>query len=699
MPLFIVAIVLLVVVVFVPSLNYVVGGSARGSCGSARCRCSTRPRSPSWRSSSTSPTGSPSGAAASTRSGRGTVAFLVIAGPVILLVLREPDIGTTTRPRAARPWSCSSSPARTCSTSARSAGPSSLGAAAFIATHSYCTRSACARSSIPWSDPSGHAASTRSRACSPSASAGCSASGLGREPARRRAVLPNAYNDFIFAIIGEEFGLIGGGHRHRPVRRPRLPGDPDRAGRARTRSGRSWPPGITAWICVQAFINIGVVVALLPVTGITLPFVSAGGSSLVISFAAVGILLSISRETVEKGTWNDASADRGRGNGRAHLPGPGRRPVARASPERRLSSAGSAATAASSASSSRRGRDPAAAGSSLRSLRTTERDVHLVLDPIRLGASRSPRPSAILVRQRPAAIFTTGGYIAIPVLMAAAPLRIPVVMWEGNVIPGRSVRATARLADVLAVSLRADVRRARAPGRPCYVTGTPIRDLREHRPGRGPGAVRHRRRATGCSSSSAARRRSGRFNAAVAEALPRLVERVHVVHVTGDAGYAAALAGREALPAGAARALPAVSRSCATTWPRRSAAADLVVGRAGSSTLAEVTALGLPMVVVPYPARGRPPAGQRRGSWPTPGPPGSSRTRRSTRAALLDAAAILDDPAAHARDGRRGRSLGRPGAADAVAELVLASAERRELPDTRHARPPVPRRRGPMTER
>ena len=86
--------------------------------------------------------------------------------------------------------------------------------------------------------------------------------------------------------------------------------------------------GITAWICIQAFINIGVVVGLLPVTGIPLPFVSAGGSSLVISFAAVGILLSVSRETVEKGTWNDAPADRGRGNGRSYLPGPRRRPVA-----------------------------------------------------------------------------------------------------------------------------------------------------------------------------------------------------------------------------------------------------------------------------------------------------------------------------------------------------------------------------------
>ena len=65
----------------------------------------------------------------------------------------------------------------------------------------------------------------------------------------------------------------------------------------RTPSAALLAIGITAWLAFQAFINIGVVVQLLPLTGITLPFVSAGGSSLVVSFAAVGILLSVSRET------------------------------------------------------------------------------------------------------------------------------------------------------------------------------------------------------------------------------------------------------------------------------------------------------------------------------------------------------------------------------------------------------------------
>jgi cell division protein FtsW len=151
--------------------------------------------------------------------------------------------------------------------------------------------------------------------------------GLGESRLAGGLFLPNAFNDFIFAIVGEEFGLLGAGLvivlflaiGYLGVRTSL--GAPDTF-------GAMLAAGITAWICLQAFINIGVVVGLIPVTGIPLPFVSAGGSSLIISFAAIGILLSISRETVEKGTWNDAPADRGRGDGRSHLPGSRRRPIA-----------------------------------------------------------------------------------------------------------------------------------------------------------------------------------------------------------------------------------------------------------------------------------------------------------------------------------------------------------------------------------
>jgi UDP-N-acetylglucosamine--N-acetylmuramyl-(pentapeptide) pyrophosphoryl-undecaprenol N-acetylglucosamine transferase len=110
------------------------------------------------------------------------------------------------------------------------------------------------------------------------------------------------------------------------------------------------------------------------------------------------------------------------------------------------------------------------------------------------------------------------------------------------------------------------------------------------------------------------------------------------------------------------------------------AAADLVVGRAGSSTLAEVTALGLPMVVVPYPHA----AGHQRANALALADAGAARLVEDEAfdaRALLAAAALLDDPQAHVRMSAAARELGRPAAADVVAELVLALAERRPLPD------------------
>ena len=298
------------------------------------------------------------------------------------------------------------------------------------------------------------------------------------------------------------------------------------------------------------------------------------------------------------------------------------------------------------------------------------------MDPIRLGLS-VPQAAAILMRERPAAIVTTGGYVAIPVLLAAAGMRIPVVLWEGNVIPGRSVRATARLASVLAVSF-AQTCEALHSGAPCYVTGTPIRDLREV--GRAAARARFevpaRARLMLIFGGSQAVRR---FNAAVAEALPRLVDRVHVIHVTGDDGYAAALAGREALPAAVRdryRPYPFLRDEMVAAL----SAADLVVGRAGSSTLAEVTALGLPMVVVPYPHA----AGHQRANARVLAEAGAARMIEDEAfdaAALMGAAALLDDRAQHARMATKARSLGRPFAAEALADLVIAAAERRPLPD------------------
>ncbi len=315
----------------------------------------------------------------------------------------------------------------------------------------------------------------------------------------------------------------------------------------------------------------------------------------------------------------------------------------------------------------------------LRSLRTTELDAHVVLDPLRLGVS-VPQAAAILARVRPAAIFTTGGYVAVPVLLAAAPLGIPVVLWDGNVVPGRAVRATARLADVLAVAFEATcatLGRA-APGVPCYLTGTPIRETRDidREAARASLAIPAAERVLLIFGGSQAVRR---FNTAVSGAIGRLVERGTVIHVTGDDAYAAALTDREALPASVRaryRPYPFLRDEMLAAL----ASADLVVGRAGSSTLAEVTALGIPMVVVPYPHA----AGHQRANAKALADAGAARLIEDDAFdadALLGAAAILDDPTAHVTMAAAARALGRPGAADAVADLVMAAALRRPLPD------------------
>lgn len=119
--------------------------------------------------------------------------------------------------------------------------------------------------------------------------------GLGPGMSREKwGYLPAADNDFIFAILGEEFGLIGTllvliafglivVAVNRVVQRHKDPFVKIAAG------------AIGAWIVGQALINIGVVLELLPVTGVPLPLVSSGGSSLVMSLAAIGVLMAFAR--------------------------------------------------------------------------------------------------------------------------------------------------------------------------------------------------------------------------------------------------------------------------------------------------------------------------------------------------------------------------------------------------------------------
>jgi cell division protein FtsW len=328
-PVYVVAVVLLVLV-FVPEFNIVIGGSAR------------------WLKLPVLPAIHPAEMAKlalviylahwfakrGTRVGglwTGTLPFLVIIAPVIALVFREPDLGTTIVISLTAFMLFFVAGANTLHVGAM-AGFGGIGAIVVGLAGYQMDRIRAWLDPWLYQDTIGYHTVQGLLALGLGGAVGA---GLGESRMAGGLFVPNAFNDFIFAIIGEEFGLLGAAIvvflfvtlAYSGVRIALAAPDT---------FGALLAAGITGWLCIQAFINIAVVVALVPITGITLPFISAGGSSLIISFAAIGILLSISRETVEKGSWNDdAIADRRRGDGRAHLPGSGRRPLAARSTGRR----------------------------------------------------------------------------------------------------------------------------------------------------------------------------------------------------------------------------------------------------------------------------------------------------------------------------------------------------------------------------
>ena len=118
--------------------------------------------------------------------------------------------------------------------------------------------------------------------------------GLGASTAKWPGGLPNVYTDYIVAVLGEELGLVGtltllllvGTLLYSGVRIARRAVDP---------FARLAASGVIAWIAAQSIINIGAVVGLLPITGIPLPLVSYGGSALITTMIALGMLLSFAR--------------------------------------------------------------------------------------------------------------------------------------------------------------------------------------------------------------------------------------------------------------------------------------------------------------------------------------------------------------------------------------------------------------------
>lgn len=142
----------------------------------------------------------------------------------------------------------------------------------------------------PASDPSG-VSYHLNQSLAALGSGGTLGVGIG-ESRFRWMYLPNAHTDFIFSIIGEELGFAG------TVFVVGLFAGLTCLGiavtmRAPDRFGSMLAAGITTWLSLQAFVNIGGVTGLLPITGMTLPFVSYGGSSLLVTMGAVGVLLNV----------------------------------------------------------------------------------------------------------------------------------------------------------------------------------------------------------------------------------------------------------------------------------------------------------------------------------------------------------------------------------------------------------------------
>lgn len=153
--------------------------------------------------------------------------------------------------------------------------------------------------------------------------------GLGLSQQKFNNALPAPHTDSIFAIIGEEFGIIGAGvvvllyvlfvARGLTIAR--------RAGDA---FGALLAAGLTIWIVSKALLNIAVMLALVPPTGIALPFISFGGSSMVTVLIGVGLIVSVQRANVMREFTAErrgqrAPTDRSRGNGRSRVSGSGGR--------------------------------------------------------------------------------------------------------------------------------------------------------------------------------------------------------------------------------------------------------------------------------------------------------------------------------------------------------------------------------------
>ena len=313
--------------------------------------------------------------------------------------------------------------------------------------------------------------------------------------------------------------------------------------------------------------------------------------------------------------------------------------------------------------------------------------------PLRLAVSAASvglglvQAFGVVARFRPDAVIATGGVVAVPPVIAGAAFNVPVVVLEGNAVPGRTNLLLARYGRIIAVA--SDEAAARLPAARTVVTGLPIR--RE---------VYTATREDGLASFRLDRSRKTvlivggsqgavRLNAAVADAVQRLASRrdLQVVHQIGrgwsggggDHPPAAVAGGLSPLAEGLSPAVEGM-RYLPVPYIEQIgpayACADLVVSRCGANALAEITANGLPAILVPYPFAADDHQTHNASALVAGGAAVLISDAQLTGERLASAMAeLLDTPGRLEAMAASARKQGRPDAADRVAALISRLAQ------------------------
>jgi cell division protein FtsW len=243
----------------------------------------------------------------------------LVTGVVCALLLAEPDLGTaiTIVVMLGGVLAVSGAPSRLLVT----AGGLCVGLVLVAAWFEPYRRARLLSFLNPWDDAQG-AGYQSVQAMIGLGSGGIFGEGLGQS-VLKNFYLPEAHTDMIFAIIGEELGLVGATALIAAYAAFAYAGFRVALG-CRDPFGKRLAAGITTLVCGQALINLAAVMGAAPLTGITLPFVSYGGSSLVVGLVSVGILLNIAGDD-GRGTRSSRVPDRNRRDGRARATGARRR--------------------------------------------------------------------------------------------------------------------------------------------------------------------------------------------------------------------------------------------------------------------------------------------------------------------------------------------------------------------------------------